>query len=76
MDQEILVNAARGAVEEVFGMTIGLAATPGVVCTEEASSGEAEGIVTLIGLAGPWIGAGSIGCSSELACKLSSSMLM
>jgi len=76
MDQEILVNAAGGAVEEVFGMMIGLAATPGVVYTGEASSGEAEGIVTLIGLAGPWIGAASIGCSSELACKLSSSMLM
>ena len=76
MDQEILVSSTRGAVEEVFGMMIGLPATAGTVYTEEAAPEEAEGIVTLIGLAGPWIGAGSIRCNSELACKLSSSMLM
>ncbi len=76
MDQETLVSSARGAVEEVFGTMIGLPATPGEVYTQEAAPAEAEGIVTLIGIAGPWIGAGSIHCSLELACKLSSSMLM
>lgn len=76
MDQEAVVNSARGAVEEVFGMMIGLPAVPGPVYTEQAGPTEAEGIVTLIGIAGPWIGAGSINCSLELACKLASSMLM
>ena len=76
MDQETLVNAARGAVEEVFGTMIGLPAAAGEVYSEDAAPAEAEGIVTLIGLAGPWIGAGSIACSTELACRLSSSMLM
>lgn len=76
MDQETLVSSARGAVEEVFGTMIGLPATAGNVYIEKAAAAEAEGIITLIGLAGPWIGAGSISCSQELACKLASSMLM
>lgn len=76
MDQEIVINGARSAVDEVFGMMIGLPATAGEVYREEAAPAEAEGIITLIGLAGPWIGAGSISCGSELACKLASSMLM
>jgi CheY-specific phosphatase CheX len=76
MDQEILVYYARNAVEEVFGMMIGLPATAGAVYTEAAAPAEADGIITLIGLAGPWIGAGSIRCSATLACKLASSMLM
>lgn len=76
MNQEILVNSARGAVEEVFGTMIGLPAAAGEVYTEDAAPAEAEGIVTLIGLAGPWIGAGSLTCSLDLACKLSSAMLM
>ena len=76
MDQETLIVSARSAVEEVFGTMIGLPATAGKVYTEESAPTEAEGIFTLIGIAGPWIGAGSINCSLELACKLSSSMLM
>ncbi len=76
MDQEIIVSSTLGAVEEVFGMMIGLPVTAGTVYTEHTPPTEMEGIVTLIGLAGPWIGAGSISCTPELACKLSASMLM
>ncbi len=76
MDQEILVSSARGAVEEVFGMMIGLPATPGEVYTQEAAPAEAEGIVTLIGIAGRGLAREASSCSLELACKLSSSMLM
>lgn len=76
MDQQTLVSSTQSAVEEVFGTMIGLPANPGEVYTEEAAPSEAEGIFTLIGIAGPWIGAGSINCSLELACKLSSAMLM
>lgn len=76
MDQELAVKATLSAVEEVFGMMIGLTAAAGTPYTEEASPAEAERIVTLIGLAGPYIGAGSLSCSLDLSCKLSSAMLM
>ena len=76
MDKELIVNSARGAVDEVFGTMIGLAAAPGSVYTEDLPKAQGEGVVTLIGLTGPWIGAGSISCTPELACKLSSALLM
>ena len=76
MDQELVINATLSSVAEVFGMMIGLAATPGESYIQATAPAEAEGVVTLIGLAGSWIGAGSLSCSLQLACKLSSALLL
>jgi chemotaxis protein CheX len=35
-----------------------------------------DGIVSFVGLAGDWVGTGSIGCSAQVACKISSQFLM
>lgn len=37
---------------------------------------EAEGVIALIGMAGPWFGTGAILCKPELACKIAGAMLM
>jgi len=40
------------------------------------SAGTESGVLALVGLAGPWVGTGSMSCSSGLACHLASRMLM
>lgn len=35
-----------------------------------------EGVVSLIGLAGQWVGTGCVCCSASFACRISSRMLM
>lgn len=35
-----------------------------------------EGVVSLIGLAGEWVGTGCVSCSASFACQVSSRMLM
>ncbi|MBZ5575794.1 MAG: chemotaxis protein CheX [Acidobacteriia bacterium] len=43
--------------------------------TEPAGSGPNDGVVSFIGLAGSWVGTGSIVCSPTLACRICSQML-
>ena len=44
--------------------------------TQKDVLGSADGVMSLIGLAGSWTGSGSIICSPECACKLASQLLM
>jgi chemotaxis protein CheX len=43
---------------------------------ERAPPHPTEGVVALIGLAGSWVGTGSISCSASFACRISAQMLM
>jgi chemotaxis protein CheX len=71
-----IVEEIRQATEEVFTMMLGLEVVPGEAVAEQAAPGPTEGVVSLIGLAGPWVGTGSISCSASTACYLSSKFLM
>jgi chemotaxis protein CheX len=35
-----------------------------------------NGVVSFVGLTGPWVGTGSISCSSHMACEIASQMLL
>jgi chemotaxis protein CheX len=48
----------------------------GTAYVEAASPSTAEGVMAFVGLAGPWVGSGVISCRSEIACRLSSLLLM
>ncbi len=77
MDKNTLAQFIFAAAEETFATMLGLQ-----VIQEEASPENpalettAERVVALIGIAGHYNGTGIISCSPELACKLSSQMLM
>ena len=76
MDRDEMVKEVRAAAEGVLTTMFGMEVTAGEAMSEQEAPGPTEGVVSLIGLAGPWVGTGSISCSSETACKLSSQFLM
>lgn len=78
-DQELhnKLSAAIGkATEEVFATMLGMEITAEPAYIGHKASRPTDGVVSLIGLAGSWVGTGSISCSGELACKLSAQFLM
>ncbi|HRS75381.1 MAG TPA: chemotaxis protein CheX [Anaerolineaceae bacterium] len=76
IDQATLVRVVQGATMEVFNTMLGLELSAGEVYSEEVPPPPTEGVVSLIGMAGRWVGTGCIYCSGELACRLTSIMLM
>lgn len=71
-----LVSFISKATTEVFSMMLGAEITPTESFVQTTATAPASGIVSLVGLAGDWIGTGSISCSAKMACRLSSLMLM
>ncbi len=76
MKPEELAEAIQTATEEVFSTMLGLEVEAGETVVEQAAPGPTDGVVSLIGLAGPWAGTGSISCSGATACRFSSQFLM
>ena len=74
--QETIVQAIREATAEVFSTMLGLELESREAFTETIPPGPAEGVVSLIGLAGSWVGTGGLSCSPQFACLISSRMLM
>jgi chemotaxis protein CheX len=73
--QSELVEAIRNATDEVFSTMLNLELRPGDVFVEKEQVGPASGVVSLIGLAGPWVGSGSLSCTAAFACKIASHLL-
>jgi chemotaxis protein CheX len=76
ISQEELVQAIRSATEEVFTTMLNVAVTPGEVFVEKEEVEPSSGVVSLIGLAGSWVGSGSLACSAGCAAKIASALLM
>jgi chemotaxis protein CheX len=76
ISQEELVRAIQAATEEVFSTMLNLAVAPGEVFVEKEEAIPNSGVVSLIGLAGSWVGSGSLACSAGCAAKIASSLLM
>lgn len=76
ISEEELVNAIRSATEEVFSTMLNLNLTQGEVFLEKEEPVPSSGVVSLIGLAGTWVGSGSLACSASFAVKIASALLM
>ncbi len=76
VDQRRVVRALSGATREVFSTMLGVTPEPGEAFTERDNASQVDGVVSLIGMAGRWVGTGSLSCSAETACDLSSRLLM
>jgi len=74
--QEDLVHAIRTATEDVFTTMLNMTVTPGEVFVEKEEAVPSSGVMSLIGLAGSWVGSGSLACSSGFAAKIASALLM
>jgi chemotaxis protein CheX len=74
--QDELVEAVKNATHEVFSTMLNLELVAGGVFVEKQEKTPTSGVVSLIGLAGPWVGTGSLACTAGLACKIASAFLM
>jgi chemotaxis protein CheX len=70
-----LVAAITSSTQEVFSMMLGIDVAAGEPFVDD-SAGTNSGVLALLGLAGAWVGTGSMSCSAEIACHLASAMLM
>jgi chemotaxis protein CheX len=75
ISQELMVTSMVTATVEVFEMMLGAPATPGEPQVDAGMTGPSDSVIALAGIAGSWIGTGSISCSVPLACRLSSALL-
>jgi chemotaxis protein CheX len=76
ISQEKLASAIRESTKEVFATMLALDLEPLDSYVDHSVPGPSAGVVSLIGLAGKWVGTGSISCSAEFARKASSQLLM
>ena len=74
--QELLIRAVKQSTTEVFATMLGITVEAGEVFASKGSPAPTEGVVSLIGLAGPWMGTGSLSCNPQLACKISGALMM
>jgi chemotaxis protein CheX len=72
----VIVASITQSAGNVFSTMLGSQLTSGEVITETRSAEPNDGVVSFIGIAGAWVGTGSIRCSPALACRICAAMLM
>lgn len=73
---ERLAGEIREATESVLSTMMGLTAVAGTATSDSPGPGPIGGISAMVGIVGPWSGAGVVSCEEALACKLAGAMLM
>jgi chemotaxis protein CheX len=76
MNNERVIELIVSSTREVFSMMMGMEAVPGKAFEETSTTESFAGVVSLVGIGGPWAGIGTIYCGTELALKLTGTMLM
>jgi len=76
LDPQVLTNVIQSATREVFATMLGMEVVCGDPYIEQSPPPPADGVVSLIGLAGRWVGTGCVTCSGAFACLLTTQMLM
>jgi chemotaxis protein CheX len=74
--KDLIVESINQATIEVFSTMLSVEMAPGAVSSEGETPGANCGVVSFIGLAGTWAGAGSLSCTPALACRVCASMLL
>src|SRR5579872_6767356 len=76
IDNHQIAEYVRASTAEVFATMLGLEIEPAPEHVDATDPAVSDGVLTFIGLAGPWTGAGTISCSAEFACQLCAQFLM
>ena len=76
MSHAEMVEAIQSATHEVFTTMLNLSLTEGNPPSEKVPLEPGSGVVSFIGLAGTWVGSGSLILTTEFACKIASQLLM
>jgi chemotaxis protein CheX len=76
MTKEQVADAVKRAATEVLSTMLSIECKPKDMYTENLALGDAEGVVSFIGLTGKYAGTGGLQCTSDSARHLSSKFLM
>lgn len=71
-----ITEAIQSATADVFSTMLGIEITPGETASGPMAGCPQSGVVALLGLAGDWVGSGSLSCEPPFACKMASQLLM
>jgi len=74
--QNLMVASIRQSATNVFSTMLGVELSASEAVVESGTPDSNDGVVSFIGLAGAWVGTGSVSCSPALACRVCSLMLM
>lgn len=69
---EKIVDFITRSTRQVFSTMLDAEVEPGPVTVEHGAPEACDGVVSFIGLAGAWAGAGSVACSPVMACRICS----
>ena len=75
LTQDDLIGMVKEITEEVFSTMLGASVQCGAAHLGKPKTAS-HGVVSFVGIAGPWAGMGSISCSAASACKLSGHLMM
>ena len=76
MDNQRLVERIQRATKDMFSMMLGMEASELAPYEEQGMTESFDGIVSLVGIGGPWTGMGTVYCGAELALQVTEKMLM
>jgi chemotaxis protein CheX len=76
MQREEIVQAVHAATAEVFSTMLGMEITPAPAYSDKSSPSVNDGVMGIVGVAGPWVGNGVISCTAPFACRLCATFLM
>jgi chemotaxis protein CheX len=76
LPQEEIATIICSATSEVFSTMLGIEITAGQLESGKTAGAKKSGVVALLGLAGDWVGSGSLSCDQPFACKMASALLM
>lgn len=71
-----LVEYARSATAAVFSTMLDMEVTPKPEHLDRTPPMISDGVMALVGLAGPWIGAGVVTCNAKFAIQICNHLLM
>lgn len=75
-NHEQLVQLVTAAASDVFATMLAMEPVAEASYVDTAPTLANNGVVSLIGLAGPWAGTGSISCTAPFACRLAGQLMM
>jgi chemotaxis protein CheX len=75
IETEKIVEYTRTATTEVCATMLGLELEAAPVWTDQDAPAVSDGVMALVGIAGPWIGTGVISCTAAAACEICGRML-
>ena len=74
--RDLIVDSITHSATQVFSTMLDVQIRGGPISIENGAPEANDGVVSFIGLAGTWAGAGSLVCSPAMACRICAQMLL